>query len=186
MNIQSLDSDKSIMQNVKQRFFALRNGVLADILRKSGSPYRIVFGLNLPQLREISSAFGADQDLAEALWANDSTRESRLMAPMVADRAKFGIGEVRRWIASIKGTEEADILCHSLLRHTGYVSELVSELAESDKALERYVVLRLIFSRVASAPDEALRLALAEIGRNDALTRTVAAQLKEEALFVLE
>ena len=39
------DPDFGDMQNVKRRMFALRNGVVAEALRRGGCPYRIVFGL---------------------------------------------------------------------------------------------------------------------------------------------
>ncbi len=39
---------------IKQRLYAMRNGVIADSLRNAGSPYRSIFGLNLPQLTEIA------------------------------------------------------------------------------------------------------------------------------------
>ena len=46
------------MQTVKRRFFAMRNGVIADVLRKGGSPFRTIFGLNLPQIAEIAADTG--------------------------------------------------------------------------------------------------------------------------------
>ena len=33
------------MQIVKRHFFAMRNGIIADTLRRAGSPYHIIFGL---------------------------------------------------------------------------------------------------------------------------------------------
>ena len=51
-------SDFNPLQNIKRRFFALRNGVIADTLRRAGSPFKIIFGLNLPQLAEIAAELG--------------------------------------------------------------------------------------------------------------------------------
>ena len=42
------------MQIIKRRFFAMRNGIIADTLRKAGLDYRMIFGLNLPQVVEIA------------------------------------------------------------------------------------------------------------------------------------
>ena len=75
--------DKKQMQHIKSRFFALRNGVIADRLRKSGSPYKIIFGLMLPQMEQIAGECVPSKELAEMLWNNRSTRESRLLASMV-------------------------------------------------------------------------------------------------------
>lgn len=71
------------MQLIKRRFYAMRNGIIADTLRKAGLGYKIIFGLNLPQITEIASGLTADADLAEELWADRRTRESMLLAPML-------------------------------------------------------------------------------------------------------
>ena len=77
------------MQVVKRRFFAMRNGAVADNMRKLGANYRIIFGLNLPQIVEIANETPHDEVLAEALWQIKSTRESQLLAPMIYPREKF-------------------------------------------------------------------------------------------------
>ena len=69
-------NDFNIMQQVKRSLFAMRNGVVADSLRKAGCPHRIVFGVNLPQLNEIAAKYGPSEELAEALWADTALRES--------------------------------------------------------------------------------------------------------------
>lgn len=181
MQLDELDGSKTVMQNVKQRFFALRNGVVADTLRRYGSPYRIVFGLNVPQLRELAAVFGPDGELAEALWDNVSTRESRLLAPMLVDVGTFGIGDARRWLRSLTDSaEEADMLCHSLLRKTPFVADLVAEYANSDEARLRYVALRLAFGllRESVAVGE---LARKELERNCDRTAMIARQLLDES-----
>ena len=71
------------LQIIKRRFFAMRNGIIADTIRKSGAPYRMIFGLNLPQIDEISRETGKNKELAEKLHADTSTRESQLLAPML-------------------------------------------------------------------------------------------------------
>ncbi len=175
------------MQSVKRNFFAMRNGVIADTLRRSGSPFRIIFGLNLPQLSEIASRTPHDMDLAERLWANTTTRESMMMAPMLIDRSVFTADDARRWIATIPAREVADIICLKLLRHMDYAAELAEELAESPSAMSRYTGVRLMFNLVAADP----RRAMAYAGRmleveTDSGCRAVAQQLREECEFLLD
>lgn len=187
MQINEIDSTKNLMQNVKQRFFAMRNGVVADMLRKAGSPYRIIFGLNLPQLKEVAAAFGHNETLANELWANDSTRESRLLAPMIADPEKVSKAMILNWINHLSGSlEEIDILCHSLLRKTSYVRTLITELSCSENALKRYLALRLAFGVIHKDALEMKKLAAEEIERNESVTKGIAIQLREECEFLLE
>lgn len=177
------DIKYSPMQVVKRHFFAMRNGVIADTLRKAGSPFRIIFGLNLPQIVEIAASVGQNQELAEALWANATTRESMLLAPMIADRATFTRQDTLRWIESIPAAEVADILCHRLLRHMPYARELSgSLLKDGDTHWARYTGLRLAFNLVYADPEASL--AAARIAMSDQTLAPIARALEEEARLI--
>lgn len=170
----------SPMQTVKRRFFAMRNGVIADTLRKAGSPFRIIFGLNLPQIVDIAAGTGTDAALAEELWHNSTTRESMLLAPMIADRSAFTRADALRWVADIPAQEVADILCHRLLRHLPFAWDLAEELCDSDSPFAAYTSLRLAFNLVGSDPARAAAIAARFPDR--LLARTLA----EEARFLAE
>lgn len=159
---ENMDTQRyNAMQTVKRRFFAMRNGIIADTLRKAGSPFRFIFGLNLPQIAEIAGGTPHDRALAEALWANTTTRESMLMAPMLIDPADFSEADARRWLKSVNTPEVADILCHRLLRKTPYAWPLAESLmAEPENPYDRYTALRLAFNLVGSDPARALAVAL--------------------------
>ena len=149
------------MQTVKRRFFAMRNGIIADTLRKAGSPFRIIFGLNLPQLVEIAGEMGKDMELASKLWANTTTRESMLLAPMLVDAGTFSIEQAREWIADIPCAEVSDILCHRLLQRMPDAWRLAESLSEEPVGKwNDYTALRLLFNLLGSDPQRALGLAL--------------------------
>lgn len=60
---------------------AMRNGIVGDIYRRAGIDcYKIIFGLNLPQMREIACDYEKDAELAAALWNDKTVRESRLLS----------------------------------------------------------------------------------------------------------
>lgn len=121
------------LQEVKREFFTFRNGVLADALRKQcGLTQKMIFGLNLPQLKEIAARIGRDEELSAQLWADEECRESRLLAIL--------IGEPQ---GSVKTVEEADVLCHAVLRHRPDAAAIAAELLRSDDPLTHYQGLRL-------------------------------------------
>lgn len=175
------------MQTVKRRFFAMRNGVIADTLRSNGSPFRIIFGLNLPQIAGIAAETPRDNDLAERLWANSTTRESMLIAPMLVDPSSFTFDDAVRWISSIPAREVADVICLKLLRNMPYASRLAGELARSGKVMDRYTGVRLAFNimreDIPGALAYAERMLAAETDRNCAL---VAGQLRDECRWLLD
>ena len=181
------------MQTVKRRFFAMRNGIIADTLRRAGSPFRFIFGLNLPQIIEIATEIGISSALAEELWQNRSTRESMLLAPLIVDKESFTQEDAERWIASIPAAEVADILCHKLLRHQDYAWELSEKLIHEKVTISskknrvawtQYTAIRLAFNLVGQNPDRALAIAQAPDIQVDLYP--FAQSLVMEAKFVLE
>lgn len=181
MDIQKFDSKLNEIQNVKRRFFALRNGVVADMLRRHGSPYRLIFGLNLPQLREIAEAFGYNENLALSLWENASTRESRLLAPMLLEPSHTEIQTIKAMISTLTdANEESDYLCHQLLRKTPFLTDLIEHYKDSQDPKQRYIALRLAFSLLPEGAEDAMCIAQNEILRACSKTQNVALQLRRE------
>ena len=177
----------SRLQQVKRRFFAMRNGVIADTYRRAGSPHRIIFGLNLPQIVEIAAEFGPDSELAAELWANTTTRESMLLAPMLMRAEDITISRALEMISQCPGAETADILCHRLLRHTSFAYSLAEAACKaSQPAMCRYAGLRLLWHQLSIHPDEIRKIALEEIDRNEPLTLQPARQIIDELDFMSE
>lgn len=137
------DAIASKIAEVKRRIYALRNGVVADVLRRAGAPYRMVYGVNLPQLRSIAAETGSDCGLARRLWADAATRESVLLAPMVMPPDEFPIEEARQWLATAPSAEAVDVLCLCLLGHMPYVGQLADEAAAASSPLMRHAAMRL-------------------------------------------
>lgn len=190
------------MQTVKRRFFAMRNGIIADTLRKAGLDYRMIFGLNLPQIVEIADTTPHDASFAEELWADRRTRESMLMAPMLYPADEMDASTASRWLAEAPTTEVADVLCLKLLRFIPGAADIAADGITSDSPMTRYASLRLMFNLLnTSASPDSSRLGLpeprvlaatlhplveSELKTDTPLTRPVAAQLLDEIEFILE
>lgn len=174
------------MQSLKRRFFAMRNGVVADTYRRAGSKFRIVFGLNLPQISEIAAEFGPDEDLAAELWRNRSTRESMLIAPMLLQADRLSRGRLMEMAGQIDDCEVADVFVHRLLRRRDDGMEIAMALKDSVQPMLRYVALRMAYSRVADDPQAVKTLAWDEIAKADPLTLRLARIVYEDAGYLCE
>ena len=168
------DSTFNKMQLLKRRFFAMRNGAVADSLRRNGADYRIIFGLNLPQIVEISSEFGPDADLARQLRANVTTRESMLIAPMLFPAEELTPDEAFEWLSTAPTTEVIDIACLKLFKRRPFASQLVDRLSDSDSPLHRYAALRLAANILPDDMDRTERLARNETALSSPLTQGMA------------
>lgn len=175
------------MQQIKRHFFAMRNGVIADVLRKAGSPFRIIFGLTLPQLTDVARATGMNEDMARRLWDNRTTRCSMLLAPMIMPADALSPEDVVQWIDDAPATEVTDVLCLKLLRRLAGATELVGRLAADEGVQRRYTAMRLALNLVRE-PDAPLdkweAMARDEESRQEPLTRGVAHQLADEIDFI--
>ncbi len=165
------------MQTVKRRMYAMRNGVIADALRKGGSPFRVIFGLNLPQLVEIADGIGKDREMAVRLWNNNATRESMLLAPMLMPAGEFTEEEALKWGREVPATEVADILCHRLLRHLPYALDLSKKLIADASPMAHYTGVRLMLNIASRYPAEARSTGERELALGLPATRQMASLL---------
>lgn len=133
------------MQTVKRQFFALRNGIVADTLRRAGIPHRIIFGLSVVDLKAIARGIGVNDGLSALLRDNVSTRESRLLWPMIADASRVDEDSALKMLSEVMSREEADILCNALLRRCPCSAAAAARLEASADAtpLQRYAVMRM-------------------------------------------
>lgn len=170
------------LQSVKRRFFAMRNGIIADTMRRAGSPHRIVFGLNIPQIAEIARDSYGDVELACMLWENATTRESRLAAPMIMPPESMDMDMALSWANGVSGVEETDVLCHRLLRRLPFACELLERLVWEQSAT--YLTLRLAMNLLPASAD--LALVLADKAKESQVRSEVALarQIKEEVEFL--
>lgn len=172
------------MQLVKRRFFAMRNGVVAEALRPTAPHYRVIFGLTLPQIAEVASSAPHTVEMAEQLWADRRTRESQLLAPMLYPPEQMERGEAERWVGEVATAEVADILCHRLLRHLPYAAELALGILDASEAtpLMRYTALRLLRNLMPARRAEAAAAAAAaaaELAADSPLTRSLCRNILE-------
>lgn len=179
-------SEFNQIQLIKRRFFAMRNGIVADTIRKAGFDYRMIFGLNLPQLKDIAAELPHTVELAREMWADKRTRESMLLAPMLYPANELSREEVIQWVREVPVTEIADVVCHSLLRKHPEAWEIAMEFVSSDVDMERYMAFRLLFNLLYSRPKDIKPFAEAEYAANSPLTRSICHAMLEEIEFLEE
>lgn len=176
--------DKELFKTIKSRFFALRNGAVADRLRHTGSPYKIIFGLMIPEIEQIAKEYKPSVELAEALWNNVSTRESRLMAVMIYPQNAFSETCAKRWAMEADTVELVDLLCFRLIRHMPYAERLAFEYVLADSRQMRYFAFRVLMNLLAlrrlAGMETAYKAASAELSSGCGQTAAVCRQIVDE------
>ena len=146
---------KSPINHIKQRFFAMRNGIVADSLKKAGSPYSVIFGLTLPQIIDISRDADKNYSLALSLVEDERCRESQLMSSLVVDHTDFcDTSMIIDWLRKLKSQEAIDLFCLKVLRHIDKPFEKAKVCLEQNDFLLKYASLRLLWNIYMSCPSE--------------------------------
>ena len=125
------------IQAIKKQFFAFRNGIIADALRKQSS-YGVIFGLQVPQIAEIARGLAPSMELADDLWADENVRESRILATYLFPIAKTDREKALALAAQAKTIEEADMLAFRLLKRLPFAHDL-PEAMESRNDISDYM-----------------------------------------------
>ena len=74
---------EEMIRNTRKQFFAYRNGIVADALRKNGDPHTMIMGCQLTDIAAIAQTLSPSKAVAEAFWADTKHRECRMIAPML-------------------------------------------------------------------------------------------------------
>ena len=131
------------IRQIKAQLRLFMNGVLSQSLREKGLQYRLIFGVELPRLKEIAAGYEPSHELAQALWQED-IRECKILAAYLQPTDTFDAELADYWMESVTNTELADYLCMALLRRLPYASQKAFQWMASDNRMERYTGFRLI------------------------------------------
>ena len=131
------------VREIKGKLRLFMNGVLSQSLREKGLQYRLIFGVELPRLKEIASGYEQNHDLAQALWKED-IRECKILAAYLQPAETFAPELADFWMESVHNTELADYLCMILLRRLPYASQKAFQWMASEQRIEIYTGFRLM------------------------------------------
>ena len=144
---------QEILRAIRKEFFAYRNGIVADKLRKAGDPHPMIMGCLLADVMEITNRTrdaiddkAQRQALARELWNDTNSRECRLAAPMLYPAEFMSLDEAAEWCSGIESVEIADNLCHKLLRHTAEADALFRKLIAQEQTMVKYTGYRLLLN----------------------------------------
>lgn len=141
-------TNEDILRNTKKQFFAFRNGIIADSLRKNGDPHSMIMGCQMTDVAQIASAIQPGKEIAEAFWTDTKHRECRMIAPMLYPAADMDRTTALAWARSAECEEIADVLCHRLLRKLPFAQEIATALQGAQEPIAIYTGFRLLLNLV--------------------------------------
>jgi hypothetical protein len=111
--------------SIKSDLRSCMNGVASRAIKDSGMGYKLVYGVELPRLREIASAYTPDAHLAMQLW-QENIRECKMLAILLFPAEEFDRDLAEIWLEELQPeqAEIAQLLATELLPRTSCAAEL--------------------------------------------------------------
>ena len=145
----------SPLSSIKSELRLYMNVVLAQSLRERGLRYCLIFGVELPRLKEIAARYEPDHDLAQALWKED-IRECRILAGYLQPADSFLPEIADIWLDAMHDTEIIDYTCMNLFRRLPYAKDKAFQWMASETVLTQYAGFRLMAHLLRSQDEVAL------------------------------
>lgn len=114
------------------------------------------YGVSIPNLRAIARAAGTNHELAQWLWRNGS-RETRILAGMIADPKLLTEAEMERWAAEFTYWEICDQCCLNLFKRSPLAWQKAAEWSAREEPSYRraaFVLMACLAVSEKQAPDE--------------------------------
>ena len=127
-------SSSANLLRIKELIKTYRNGILADSINRMGLSYKINYGVNVNDLKEIAQAFKGDHQLALMLFQEDA-RECKLLASMIDDPNQVTGEQIDQWSEEFTNTEIVEQVCSNLFWATEYALSRSIEWCLSDNEL---------------------------------------------------
>jgi 3-methyladenine DNA glycosylase AlkD len=99
-NVMGESKVTEIIEKVKH----LQNGDVSTAMQNMGLTYELNYGVSIPQLSELASAYNADNELAYVLLSNE-IREAKILASMLFDVSKISIDQILSISTAINNIE---------------------------------------------------------------------------------
>lgn len=99
------------------------NGIAAAQMRRAGMPHHVVWGIELPRLRDIAAEFPNDRKLGQRLW-NENVRESRLLGILLTPPEDFLPEVADIWVHEAATPETASLLAMELVVPQTWASDM--------------------------------------------------------------
>ena len=129
---------------IRKSFFAYRNGIIADSLRKCNDPHKSIMGCQWIDIMTIAREESQDVTLAEKLWDIKDSRECHMIATLLYPAKQLDVETAVAWAKDVESDEIADILCQALLGKMNDAMAVFYELLSLNDSKHDYVAFRLL------------------------------------------
>lgn len=150
---------EEIIKDIRFRLRKAMNGIVSASMRQKGVEYKLNFGVSIPEIKTIASAYTPDAELAKWLWTQD-VREHQILATLLYPRESFTAEDAENWVSAIRYQEIAEQFCTNLAQHLPFAPALaerwICDERENVKVVGFLLYARLYTQGIANLPHDKL------------------------------
>jgi len=147
------DSEKNF-QLALSKIKLLRNGDIADAMKRTGIEYKMNWGVSLVILRQMAREFELDHILALKLW-NKQWRETSILATLLDEPDKVNEEQMDYWTKTFENGEIAELASTHLWVKSKFAFVKALEWCRGKKHLVRFTGIHLV-GRLAITDKQAI------------------------------
>jgi len=129
--ISTPDLDAQILE-IRRKIMLSMNGIASEQMSERGILYKKNYGVAVPRIKEIASAYSQNHDLAQRLW-NLQIRETMILATLIEPSDKFTPELANEWAGQFDQIEIIELSCMNLYARLPFSNELCTEWVSSKK-----------------------------------------------------
>lgn len=122
------------IRNIKKELRANMNGIASAQMRGGGMPHHVVWGIELPRLRNIAAEFPHDRQLGQRLWS-ENVRESQLLGILLTPPSEFLPEVADIWVHEASTPETVSLLAMELVLPQPWATDIAFRWIAGTSAL---------------------------------------------------
>ena len=111
------------IRNIEKELRANMNGIASTQMRRGGMPHHVVWGIELPRLRNIAAEFTPDRALGQRLWS-ENVRESQLLGILLTPADEYLPEVADIWVKEASTPEAVSLLAMELIAPQPWATEM--------------------------------------------------------------
>jgi 3-methyladenine DNA glycosylase AlkD len=104
---------------ILKKFKSLSNPKNVEEMKRFGIRGKVIYGVSIPNLRNMAKELGKDHELALKLWKSE-IHEARLLAGFIDDLKKVSEEQMEEWVKDFDSWDICDQVCSNLFDKTEF------------------------------------------------------------------
>ena len=141
---------------ILKKFKSLSNPKNVEEMKRFGIRGKVIYGVSIPNLRNMAKELGKDHELALKLWKSE-IHEARLLAGFIDDLKKVSEEQMEEWVKDFDSWDICDQVCSNLFDKTEFAWKKAFEWSKRKEEFVKragFVLMAALYVHDKKTPDK--------------------------------